>query len=408
MRKIFKRLLIIIILLLFLTLAVGVFYNIYYGNIKDGSDIEVSGPLSINYINGNKLFINKKKKVNISIFNSSEDDIYYYIEFINLKNIKKEVEYSITSESINITDKLNNFNTVVGDNILIKAGEEEYLTINFECSEKLLYSLEINVQRELESTETFAELILKNSSIKDNSTTTIGKEIASEDEGLIKGKDDSGVTYYFRGNTVNNNVKINDNMFKIVRINGDGTIKLISSNITNEVKSYYSDINNINYSSSDTNTFLKSWLKDTLGKYESLVSNYKFCNDNTKKDGIYLAYNRLTKDYIPSFTCIGTKYTSKVGLLTADEAIFAGASFELENKSYYLYSDDITSSYYLMTAGKMENNIFYPFNINSTGTLNINDAGNSLRNIRPVININNSATAIGTGTIEDPYILTLE
>lgn len=409
MRKKFKRILISIVILLVIFIAFAILYNKFYGSIKSGSDIKISGPLSINYIDGSKLFIKTKKEINISVINSGEEDIYYYIEFVNVKNIKREVEYTLKCDNgLEINDFLNNYNSIISSYIKISPGEEQYYTITFDSNKFLLYSLDINIETEVKDTNYFSELLLKNNDVQNASKTVVGKEIATSDEGLIKTADDYGTAYYFRGNVQNNNVIINNHKFKVVRINGDGTVKLISDEITNEVRSYYAEITNVEYNNSNINTYLKSWLKDTLGKYEVLVANQKYCNDNTKKAGAYLAYNRLAIDYIPSLICLGDKISSKAALLTADEAVYAGAVINQENTSYYLYNPNIESTYYLMTAGKIEGELFYPFTINSSGTLNILDAGNNVRNIRPVITINKSATATGMGTVENPYILTLE
>lgn len=408
MRKKFKRILVSIVFLLVIFISLGFLYNKYYGYIKSGSDIKISGPLSINYINGNKVFINTKKEMKISVTNSGDEDIYYYIEFVNVKNLKKEVEYTLTSNNgLKINDTLNNYNSIISSYIKISSGEEQNYTISFECNKLLLYSLEVNIETEVEDDNYFSEVILKNNKIKKESKTEVGKEIATSDEGLIESTDDYGTTYYFRGNVANNNVKINDHMFKIVRINGDGTVKLIAAESTLDSKKYYESGESIVFNETNIPIFLTNWLNDTLGKSSSLVSTQKFCNDNVKKGDNYLALNRLSKDYIPSFVCLGSKEALKVGLLTADEAIYAGGVVGIDNTSYYLYEQSNENGYYLMTGGKLDNGVnYYPFSISSTGNVNVNDIGTSVKRIKPVININKMAKVTGDGTIDDPYELT--
>ena len=50
---------------------------------------------------------------------------------------------------------------------------------------------------------------------------------ATTDEGIYSAQDDYGTSYYFRGATTNNYVKFAGFYWRIVRINGDGTIRLI-------------------------------------------------------------------------------------------------------------------------------------------------------------------------------------
>ena len=47
------------------------------------------------------------------------------------------------------------------------------------------------------------------------------------DEGLYSAQDDYGTSYYFRGDVINNYVKFAGFYWRIIRINGDGSIRLI-------------------------------------------------------------------------------------------------------------------------------------------------------------------------------------
>ena len=50
---------------------------------------------------------------------------------------------------------------------------------------------------------------------------------ATTDEGIYSAQDDYGTSYYFRGAVENNYVKFANKYWRIIRINGDGTIRLI-------------------------------------------------------------------------------------------------------------------------------------------------------------------------------------
>ena len=73
-------------------------------------------------------------------------------------------------------------------------------------------------------------------SLRDNNTlktpiTTPGAAISTADEALLaSAEDDYGTSYYFRGAVTNNYVKFANKCWRIVRVGGDGSIKLILHN----------------------------------------------------------------------------------------------------------------------------------------------------------------------------------
>ena len=73
-------------------------------------------------------------------------------------------------------------------------------------------------------------------SLRDNNTlktpiTTPGAAVSTADEALLaSAEDDYGTSYYFRGAVTNNYVKFANKCWRIVRVGGDGSIKLILHN----------------------------------------------------------------------------------------------------------------------------------------------------------------------------------
>lgn len=202
---------------------------------SDG-DIKITGDLSINFHNGKKINIDKEFKTKITVINNGNEDIYYYIEFINPKNASG-VTYTLTDNAlINVSDELPKHNEIISSYILIKKGEIHDYELTFKNTLDNVASVELDCEQEALNNNTFAETILKNNEIKSESKTIVGKDIATENEGLIKTVDDYGIAYYFRGNVQNNNVSINNLNFKIVRINGDGSVRLALANDTGELK----------------------------------------------------------------------------------------------------------------------------------------------------------------------------
>ena len=404
MRKRFKGLLCFIAFLLILSTVLFAFYFVYTKVSKKDGDIKITGSLSINFHDGNVIDCDKSKNTTITIINNGKEGTYYYIEFINLNN-ESDINYSLTDNNIiNISDKLTNHSEVISSYIYIDAGEIQNYDLKFSSSSENDKRIEINIEEESLESNSFAETILKNNVVKDKPLTIVGKQEATTDEGLIEESDDFGSSYYFRGNTLNNNVLINNLKFKIVRINGDGSVKLVLDENIEQLTKYTED-ENFSFKKSTIYSTLNNWINENLGKYSIYLSNQKYCNDTLLNDNTFYTYTRITEDNIPSLVCLSEKITSKVALLTVDEVLFAGATINNDNKSFYLYNENITSDVYLMSSAKMVNNTYYPFVLSTTGKIISNVPGDYLRSLRPVITIIKTAMVTGTGTIDDPYIL---
>ena len=79
-------------------------------------------------------------------------------------------------------------------------------------------------------TPNFADTILANIEVE-NPITTPGAAISTADEALLaSAEDDYGTSYYFRGAVTNNYVEFANKCWRIVRVGGDGSVKLILHN----------------------------------------------------------------------------------------------------------------------------------------------------------------------------------
>ena len=73
---------------------------------------------------------------------------------------------------------------------------------------------------------------LEKLSLTSNGMKSVVTDVATTDEGIYQTQDDYGTTYYFRGAVENNYVKFADYYWRIVRINGDGSIRMIYDGTT--------------------------------------------------------------------------------------------------------------------------------------------------------------------------------
>ena len=270
--------------------------------------------------------------------------------------------------------------------------------------------------------------------------TTTGTIYKSLDESQY---DNDGEVYYFAGNPTDNWLYFGGYYWRIVRINGDGSTRLIYSG-TEESKSAGQILNSAfnslyeayGYSvgvgftylvgsqtpetqnggkASTIKTALDTWYDNNLKAYDYMIATESgFCNDRNMASGyewearpseeiFYAAYGRLNTNKSPSLKCnnIYNLYTTKIGLITADEVAFAGGVAGLKNGNYYLYTG---KDYWTISPCNSARSSDYVYRILSDGGLGNWSVNDSL-GVRPVINLSADVTLSGSGTSTDPYVV---
>lgn len=240
-------------------------------------------------------------------------------------------------------------------------------------------------------------------------------------------EDNYGTSYYFSGNKTNNYVNYGGMCWRIVRIQGDGSIKLVLADENNLCNSGYSVnnkmssfINNatpvsydsdgvapesLSFESSDILVALKTW-ETKIANSSNLVTT-KWCNDMTNVSGEngvlnYGAFTRINNS-LPSLKCKET-FEDTIGILSADEVLLAGAQVNGIN-SYYLV-DNANGPYWTMSPYIFDNtpNIL---GVSENGTLsNVINVTRSDIYVRPAIVLAKTTTVSGgNGSINNPYII---
>ena len=272
---------------------------------------------------------------------------------------------------------------------------------------------------------------------------------------IYKAQDDWGDTYYFAGNPTDNWVKFANFYWRIIRINGDGSIRMIyqgtSANTTGTGTQLQTNAFNSSYNRSEyvgymyttgqqhgntTNSSIKgvldNWYSSNLASYADKISKEAgFCGDREMASGYswssqpsstiyYAGYGRLVQNSSsvnPTFKCSNSndlyttsssskgnkKLTNPIGLITADEVVMGGLPWSGSTTSNYLYTGQ---HYWTMS----------PYNFNSSGTarvFRVDSSGNldapyvaSTFGVRPVINLSADVKVTGSGTSSDPFVVT--
>ena len=276
-----------------------------------------------------------------------------------------------------------------------------------------------------------------------------GKSNCEETNGIYEETTSKGTTYYFRGTVDNNWLKFADFYWRIIRINEDGSLRIIyqgtSANTTGTgtqtgTSAFNSSYNNNAYvgfkyttnnvHGTGTNSTilneLNEWYQDNLSSYaNSIDGNAGFCNDRTPYSGTglgtnatyYAAYNRLYTNKAPTFECSnssdlfttsGSSQGNKalqypIGLITADEVAYAGGVYGTNNTSYYLYTGQ---NYWTMSPYAVNGSGHaFVFAVYSDGYLDAPRVYNTY-GVRPVINLRSDITISGgNGTSSNPYVI---
>ena len=399
MRIVYKRSLTFIAILIVLIGCIGIGYLFYDKVILDETQVVVNDELSINYLDGQNIITNGEYR--FSVTNNGNNDVYYRISINDITGYDENLTYTLTSNDANIKIEkkvLDVDNPVIANNILIPALETKNFILSVNGNTNTSFSL--NVEKIEDVEEYFYMTILNNNELK-KPTTVVGEEISSTNEGLIEDKDDDGATYYFRGAVDNNYVSFANLIWRIVRINGDGTVRLVLNETIDTLSTYNTE--ETSFKETALYDSLETFYENNLSYYEKNIANSKFCSETSITDNKYNAYTRIITNEIPTFNCLGTSFISRIGTLTVDEIVYAGALYDEENTNYYLYNSEIENLWWTSSLARKDDSSIYPFLVSPNGSLTESVASTLYRGVRPVINLSRNTKVSGTGTLTDPY-----
>lgn len=267
------------------------------------------------------------------------------------------------------------------------------------------------------------EAILRNGFISESPDFTT---IESGKNNLYKYQTDLGYTYFYRGLNDNNYIKLgtdkdgNDIIWRIIRINEDGSVRLIHS--TSIGKSPYQSVltgNIFEYQTSEIKGFVDEWYLTT--SLPSLLNNGilidgNFYNDTeeyiTEESGAVryeprhrawanmgLQTPNLTRtDHL--VTVANGKLTHPIAIPSVDDALLSGVvqGINSNNNSIY-YGNSWTMSAGTFTTGGAIMPVLF-------GQTFGNDGQQVSYFVRPVINVAGNLMINGFGTNDEPYYLT--
>ena len=439
-------------------------------------------------------------QINLEVLNTSNLNSQYIKAVLNKKNLKKLTEYeSVTKTLDNATESYKLFTGYL-DQYESKSFEllvwmDEDTPLNNDTMSKS-WNSKITIISSItdEIVKTFGEVVLSDNggesaiAAKNNPDFTkahVTEEIYNQipddtsnividgksysgpkslytynEDGMYAANDEYGASYYFRGNLIGNNVLFGGFQWKIVRINGNGSIRLIyngteaqfdNDGTVNEnnansligkssfLFTYSTTKSSLNYRHSTVKTKVDQWYTANIANQEekitSKIVDNIMCNDKTMASApglwnaqdsattarattYYGTYNRLFNEKTPSlkcsdvndqFTLTTSKYgnkllTNPISILSADEAIMAGSSLSATSNNYLNNNQSYWTSspmnYHFLCSGCQDYAYIYRVTSSkiSEGS-SFYEEGN-----RPVINISENTFLIsGDGSATNPY-----
>ena len=216
------------------------------------------------------------------------------------------------------------------------------------------------------------------------------KTLVYDESGVCK---TDGSTYqymngcYIKGASTNNYVWYNGFMWRIMGINSDNTVRLITDeNVT--ALAYGDGVDNTALTYESNEGYIHDWLNDyffsNLNNTKSIIQEGAyFCSESTNEVKITEGRTTCTE---------GNEVTTKVGLMAIDEYMLSGtlsSYLNMEITSYTMTPYKISSAWYESSSG-------------NANTVVVTAA----YGVRPVINVNsNSFITEGDGTTSNFYVL---
>ena len=294
----------------------------------------------------------------------------------------------------------------------------------------------------------------------------------SENSLLCIAPDNYGESYYFRGDVQNNYVYFAGFYWRIVRINGDGSIRMIydgtnvhengkastdrqigksqfnsSCNDNAFVGYMYGEVSSSTYKKAHENInesiikmFIDDWYKSNFlnTKYEYYLTDNSFLGNRSLGNGTentgysttrtlynwyYFANSSLKTSLhgleednytISSSTTGNMSLNYPIGLISMEEAVLGGA-YNVTNNKFFLYSG---TDYWTMSADSFltSNNAAHNRIVNSSGCTGYCEGiaaggGRTVTEklgVKPVINLKADSLKQGNGTISNPFALSTD
>ena len=355
-----------------------------------------------------------KAKEGLNINQSiSEDTEYYAIWKDTTKPIIDDVSTSSTTNSITVVVKahddqsgISKYEYSINGDTYIETTSNAY-TFN-DLTENMGYNISVKV---INGDEMFT--------ISETQMTVaeqLKQSVITSGDGLYTDIYEMG-RYVYRGNNPNNYIKFNNEMWRILSLEADGTVKIIKNDFL-EDKLPWDSKNNNNWSKpSSLNDYLNNDYYDSLSNLaKNQVQNHNF-NIGTM---IYTSNQDFATDLIQDKA---KTWKGKVGLISVIDYIKASKDLDCDNLYHGVYYNESnprpcanqnylfdSTKYWWTVNGRTESNsgVWAIVSVGSFGSFGgVEDwyTAQDPLSVRPVTYLKSNIRLSGDGTLLTPYLI---
>ena len=295
-------------------------------------------------------------------------------------------------------------------------------TLTFTGNEQTMNYLfaKVEVKKNLPELKTLILGTNNQNVLSDKPTLTTSFDESGDKAGLYSSTDtNSGnPTYFFRGNVENNNVKFAGLDWKIIRINEDGSIRLIlsegmnnnqeyyyhpeyqsdyggsiSSSVT--IAKYYLDGSSIGNSETTVN-MLHQWYDEKLSNYSSSIKKSDFCQNQVQFNNDTVTFKCSSED----------TFNDTIALLNIYEAIHMGFYPDLTaNNTFISFNKSILLNFYFTKHPVIVQNYISENMLSESAYYHKDGEYITKYNFNPVLSLAADVMATGDGTAANPYVI---
>ena len=244
-------------------------------------------------------------------------------------------------------------------------------------------------------------------------TQELYKKVASETVTSGDGLYASGNAYIFRGENVNNYVKLDKSLWRIVKVNSDGSMVLIHAEGIMYTQPWDNRYNEEELFEAGINQYSVSRVRDYLEKVY---------NNPSKEDGEDILSSNDKAKLVPFSLCIGKRSETSegknnseecmqtlkdqyLGLLTLSDYLYASLDANCKNvksKSCQNYNYLVIREEWWLATGNKDDT-YSVFKVDRFGQP-AKDTSSTYATVRPVVYLNSRVLyKSGEGTLEKPY-----
>jgi len=343
---------------------------------------------------------------------SPGDSIEYDITVTNAGSLNAKLEKITLSESNNPAIKFETSGLTEGDTLTANGGT---------ATLKLKITYDSNVTSQPENTKGTISVTLDYVQADGNGTVTPSGPTAADKlidtavttgDGLYADEYEEG-RYVYKGANPNNYITFNDETWRILSVETDGTLKIMKKD---SIGNRAWDTTGGAYGSNnwarpaDLNTYLNNDYYNSLNsESQNLIQNHTWGIGPVTSNNTDLAGQIQSEN--------GTTWSGNIGLMSVSEFLRANTNssqcgnFSLNNTNYSTCKTTnyiVPTSGYLWTISPFANTSGSVFGVNSIDFVSSNNANNTNYGVVPALYLKSNINLEGEGTATNPYTIVME